>query len=125
LAIAIGLNGTVVVADTYNDRLLIWTSFPTFNAEPASFEIRTPALRWPWGAWTDGERLVVSSTGGRSLLFWNIFPTTTNHPPNFVLRPEGMGTPRTITSDEQWLIVGDHNAFERRRRQLFLAVVPA
>ena len=101
----------IVVADAYNDRLLIWNAFPTANGQPADLEIRGNDLRWPWGVWTDGQKLVASSTNGRATLIWNPFPTTDNAPPTITLRAQGkMGTPRTITSNGANLIVGDHNS---------------
>lgn len=112
----------VVVADTYNDRILIWNQFPTSNAAPADivldgkpgFDFGKPSktgFGWPWGVWTDGEKLVVTSTSGGYVLIWNTFPTRDNQPADLYLTADGnMGTPRTITSDGKSLIVGDHNA---------------
>jgi len=112
----------IVVADTYNDRILIWNGFPTRNGAPADiildgkvgFEFGKPSktgFGWPWGVWTDGEKLVVSSTSGGYVLIWNTFPTRNNQPADLFLTAGGdMGTPRTITSDGKSLIVGDHNA---------------
>jgi uncharacterized protein (TIGR03437 family) len=109
--IALAPDGRVVVADTYNDRLLVWRRFPARNGQPADLVLRTQALRWPWGVWTDGTRLVAVSTGSGSLLFWNQFPDSPARAPDFEIRGNDMGTPRTITSDGERLIVGDHNAF--------------
>jgi len=112
----------IVVADTNNDRILIWNEFPTKNSEPADivldgrngFEFGTPnkkGFAWPWGVWTNGEKLVVSSTLGGYVYIWNSFPTRDNQPADLYLTGGGnMGTPRTITSDGRCLIIGDHNA---------------
>jgi len=112
----------IVVADTYNDRILIWNRFPTENAVPADivldgkagFQFGKPTkngFSWPWGVWTDGQKLVVSSTMGGYVLIWNSFPTRDNQPADLYLTAGGnFGTPRTITSDGKSLIVGDHNA---------------
>lgn len=112
----------VVVADTYNDRILIWDEFPSQNAEPADivldgkpgFQFGKPTkngFSWPWGVWTDGQKLVVSSTMGGYVLIWNSFPARDNQPADLYLTAGGdFGTPRTITSDGKCLIVGDHNA---------------
>lgn len=80
----------VVVADTYNGRVLIWNDFSTQNGAAAAVVIvgsqsgegggvtlSKSRFGWPWGVWTNGEKL---------------------------------GIPRTITSDGRSLIVGDHNA---------------
>lgn len=115
--------GKVVVADTYNDRLLIWNRFPTRSGQPADLVIRGERrgadpkrlLAGPWGVWTDGRRLAASNTWGSggqgfsgSVLVWNGFPARDDQPADLVLRGD-LGTPRTITSDGKSLIVGDHN----------------
>ena len=102
-------NGKVAVADTYNDRILIWNSFPTKNGQPADLIIESK-LRWPWDVWTDGNKLAVSNTGGSSVFLWNNFPAAASEPPDTVITAQGkMGTPRGITSNGQYLIVADHN----------------
>ncbi|MBI4446233.1 MAG: hypothetical protein HY645_10030 [Acidobacteria bacterium] len=112
----------IVVADTNNDRILIWNSFPTQNGVPADLvllgrrgmiprEVTKIQFWWPWGVWTDGQKLVVTSTRGPGILIWNQFPTQDNQPADILLRGGGkMGTPRHITSDGRSLIVGDHDA---------------
>lgn len=111
--------GKVAVADTYNDRILIWNSFPARNGQYADLILKNPAqpnsnlppIRWPWGVWTDGTKLALSSTQGGNVQLWHTFPTTSGQPPDVTLTAQGkMGTPRTITSDGQYLIVADHNA---------------
>ncbi|MCL5039633.1 MAG: stalk domain-containing protein [Firmicutes bacterium] len=112
----------VVVADTNNDRILIWNQFPTRNGQPADIVLdgkkgfaggrpTKSGFSWPWGVWTDGNRLVISSTRDGYVLVWNKFPWKDDQPADICLTAGGdMGTPRTITSDGQCLIVGDHNA---------------
>ncbi len=112
--------GKVVVADTYNDRLLVWTRFPTRSGQPADLVLNAApggpggdpkrALVWPWGVWTDGTKLAATTTGGGAVLLWNAFPVRDDQPAELVLSGGGhLGTPRTITSDGRSLIVGDHN----------------
>jgi uncharacterized protein (TIGR03437 family) len=122
--VALAPDGRVVVADSYNDRLLIWKSFPRASGQPADLTLRTPALRWPWGVWTDGVRLVATSTGGRSILFWNRFPDSPNQAPDFEFKDDAVGTPRTVTSDGRRLIVGDHNAYGDRSGNFFWKTFP-
>jgi len=117
--VAVTSDGRVVVADTENHRILIWNRFPTQNGQPADLVLDIEALappggpspfRWPWGVWTDGQRLVVTVTGGGAVVIWNQFPTQDNQPYDLLLTAQGhFGTPRTITSDGVHLIVGDHN----------------
>lgn len=109
--VCVTTGGRVVVADTYNDRLLVWNTFPTRGGQPADLEIRHSLLKWPWGVWTDGTRLVGSATGARTILVWSTFPATGNVAPDFTLADAAIGTPRTITSDGTFLMVGDHNAY--------------
>src|SRR3989344_1209239 len=110
----------IIVADTYNDRLLIWNSFPASNGQPADIEIKDAgqgqdvnpkrAMEWPWAVWTDGEKLVATATRSAKVLIWNTFPTKNNQPADISLAlPDSFGTPRTIGSDSEHLIVGDHN----------------
>lgn len=106
VAVATG-GGKLVVADTYNDRLLIWNQIPAQNGAPADIVI---SIRWPWGVWTDGERLVATSTSNGMASVWTNFPTRDNEPAAFHLWAGGdFGTPRGITSDGERLIIGDHN----------------
>ncbi|HJL83482.1 MAG TPA: hypothetical protein QGF43_06220, partial [Acidimicrobiales bacterium] len=109
----------LAVTDTNNDRILIWTEFPTSNAEPADIILQggsnaEPAkgnIQWPWGVWTDGNKLAVASTCSGSVLIWNTFPTGDGQPADLLLTGSGaIGTPRQITSDGNSLMVGDHNA---------------
>jgi len=122
--VSVTRDGRVVLADTYNERLLVWNTFPTRNAQPADFEIRNGSLKWPWGAWTDGTRLVASATGGGAILVWLSFPTRGDQAPDLVLSGNGIGTPRTITSDGTFLVVGDHNAFTDRVGNFFWRAFP-
>ena len=109
----------LVVTDTNNNRVLIWTEFPTSNAEPADIILQggsnaNPSksnIQWPWGVWTDGRRLAVASTRTGSILIWNSFPTRDSQPADLLLTGSGrIGTPRQVSSDGNSLIVGDHNA---------------
>jgi len=110
----------VLVADTYNDRILIWNNFPTKNGQPADFVLASTAkiveqrgnIGWPWGIWTNGEKVVVTSTGAGQVLIWNKFPTVNKQQPDIVLWLKGkFGTPRSVGSDGKHLVIGDHNAF--------------
>ncbi|MBI4664566.1 MAG: PQQ-binding-like beta-propeller repeat protein, partial [Verrucomicrobia bacterium] len=112
----------IVVADTENHRILVWNQFPRENGVSADLilqggkpgegiETTTKSnFHWPWGVWTDGEKLAITSTRGGRVLIWNRFPTEDNQPADLFLSGGGkLGTPRTITSDGKHLIVGDHN----------------
>ena len=112
----------LVVTDTYNDRILIWNSFPTKNAQAADIIIKNNGppgqptkrtVKWPWGIWTDGSKLAITNTGAGSVLIWNTFPTSNNQSADILLTGNGnFGTPRQLTSNGEFLMVGDHNSKE-------------
>ena len=110
----------LVVTDTENDRILIWNNFPLVSGKAAdlyidggsdNLSVSKTSFHWPWGIWTDGNKMAVTSTQGGGILIWNTFPTTDNQAADILLTGGGdLGTPRHITSDGNCLIVGDHNA---------------
>ena len=112
----------LVVTDTYNDRILIWNSFPTKNAQAADIIIKNNGppgqptkrtVKWPWGIWTDGSKLAITNTGAGSVLIWNTFPTSNNQSADILLTGNGnFGTPRQLTSNGEFFMVGDHNSKE-------------
>ncbi|MDP7036033.1 MAG: hypothetical protein QF752_16245 [Planctomycetota bacterium] len=125
--------GRLLVADTYNHRILVWNTLPTAHGASADFvlegiqpgdtfpmEPRKDRFVWPWSVWTDGEKLVVTSTAckaeggigfGGWVLIWNEFPTSDDQEADILLTADGdAGTPRGITSNGESLIIGDHNA---------------
>jgi hypothetical protein len=117
---SVSANGKLAVADTENDRILIWNSFPTSNGQAADISIHLPTIcpinvpkkwEWPWGFWTDGTKLAAVATQGSTLLFWNTIPTSDNQAPDYTITHANFGTPRNISSDgSTYFFVGDHNA---------------
>lgn len=100
----------LLVGDGFNDRVLIWSKFPTKNGQTANLVLgaddfdtwpvnlerqaakgigdpRNPKQRiyWPWDVWTNGEKVVVTSTVDGSVLVWNSFPTRNNQAADIVL----------------------------------------
>lgn len=109
-AVSVTTAGQVVVADSYNNRILIWNSFPTRSGQLADVQLTHADLAWPWGVWTDGTRLVATSSKSK-ILFWNTLPSSGNPAPSFSSSGGGhLGTPRTITTNGRWFGVGDHNS---------------
>ena len=118
--VSVSENGLVAVADTQNDRILIWLQFPTQNGQLADVSLSLPVftpsgsnmhLSWPWGVWTDGQKLIAVATRGKTILFWNSIPAYDDQPPDYTISLPHMGTPRNISTDgETYLFIGDHNA---------------
>ena len=107
-------DGKVLVADSENDRVLVWTSFPTSSGQPADYVLPITNYvnfgnSWPWGVWSDGTKVIVSATVAESVLFWNTFPGPTTQP-DVVLTSNQVGTPRSIISDGNYIMIGDENA---------------
>jgi hypothetical protein len=99
----------LVVGDTSNNRVLIWTAFPTTDFQPADLvlgqsnftnnapnddnqdgiEDATPTARtmfFPYdGVHANGVQLVVTDTDNTRTLIWNSFPTTSFQPADLVL----------------------------------------
>ncbi len=116
---SIGAGGVLAVADTENDRILVWNSFPAANGEPADVVLNLGAysipgqmpFEWPWGVWTDGTRLAAVATMGATILIWDTMPTSDDAPSSFRIKLPEFGTPRNISSDgTSYFFVGDHNA---------------
>ncbi|MFN8423537.1 MAG: hypothetical protein U0470_09200 [Anaerolineae bacterium] len=116
-AVAAGANGRLAIADTNNDRLLLWARIPSVSHAAADIVINLPRVghgamvyAWPWGVWTDGDRLIATATHGSAILIWQHWPAVDDAKPDLVLTDPALGTPRAIISDGTTLIVDDHNA---------------
>lgn len=123
----------VAVADGANNRVLIWTSFPTTNKQPADIVLGQPGfgtsgfptsptgatMRFPSSVYSDGVRLFVSDMENHRVLIWRSFPTTTGQPADFAIgQPDltsnesGQGTsqlagPSGVTTAGDHLFVAD------------------
>jgi uncharacterized protein (TIGR03437 family) len=138
---AVASDGTIVaVADTSNNRILIWKSIPTTFGQPADIvlgqkdftsvalvSVTASALRGPQGVWIQGGKLFVADTENDRVLIWNSIPTQNNQPadvvlgqPNFTSAPQVnqvntslptsasiMLSPTSVTSDGTRLFVAD------------------
>ena len=99
LPAAVASDGKVLaVADTANNRVLIWNSIPTTNGQNADVVVGQPnftavqpvvvdnkSLRAPQGVWIQGTRLFVADTQNSRVLIWNTVPKSNNQPADLVL----------------------------------------
>lgn len=125
----------IFVTDSYNDRILVWNDMPATNGAPADFAIyrvadysssetvkaengdnsvgyineRATEIGWPWSVWTNGTRLICTDTRSSRILIWDGLPTSSGDYPNTVVYTGLSTTPRSIITDGEYLIVGDHN----------------
>jgi uncharacterized protein (TIGR03437 family) len=89
---AVASDGThLAVADTSNNRVLIWNTIPTQMDQPAdvvvgqkdftSLKTVVPdatSVRAPQGVWLDGGKLYVADTLNNRIMIWNTVPTQNN-----------------------------------------------
>lgn len=108
---ALLVGGKLIVADSGNNRVLIWNSVPSSHGQPADLVLgqvgfETCAANDPGGtgssataptgstlnkptdAWSDGRRLIVADSGNNRVLIWDTFPTTDFDPAAVVLGQE-------------------------------------
>jgi uncharacterized protein (TIGR03437 family) len=141
LPLAVASDGThVAVADTDNNRVLIWNSIPTQNGQPADvvlgqkdFTTTGPVVvtastfRAPQGVWFQGGKFFVADTQNNRVLIWNTIPKQNNQAadvvlgaPNFTTIPQIdqtksslqsaaniLLTPISVTSDGTHVVVAD------------------
>jgi len=130
------LAGTaLVVADTGNNRVLVFDPVPTSFNSPATAVIGQAGftgnavnqgggagantLNQPYGLFWDGARLYIADSGNNRVLVYNGLPSNSNASaalvlgqPNFastaaVISAAGMGFPFSVYGDGQRLFVGD------------------
>jgi uncharacterized protein (TIGR03437 family) len=139
---AVASDGTIMaVADTSNNRVLIWKSIPiNYGPRPADIvlgqkdftsiapvTVTASSLRAPQGVWIQNGKLFVADTENDRILIWNSIPTQNNQPadivlgqPNFTTAPQVnqvnlslptsasiMLSPTSVTSDGTRLYVTD------------------
>ncbi|MCC6278717.1 MAG: hypothetical protein IT289_12445 [Oligoflexia bacterium] len=122
------------VASRSQNRIMIWNSFPTNNAQPADVIVGQPdgtstggattasGLTQPRRVFSDGTRLYVSDSSNNRVLIWNNIPTSDGTPadvvlgqPNFIsntsnnggLSASSLSSPQGLYSDGEKLWVVD------------------
>ncbi len=100
------VNGKLIVADSNNNRVLIYNSIPTSNgatpdivlgqssltscytnagAGSDSTNATAATLDYPSDVWSDGTRLIVADRDNNRVLIWNTFPTSDSQPADVVV----------------------------------------
>src|SRR5579883_956237 len=113
---AVASDGKVlVVADTDNNRVLIWKSIPTSNDAPADIVLGQPnfttanppptaptasSLRGPQGVWVQAGRLYIADTQNHRVLVWNSIPSSNNQAADFVLGEPNLTSAPPITAGD-------------------------
>lgn len=95
---AVASDGRVLaVADTDNNRVLIWSNIPSRNGERSSVVVGQPdhdeiapnttreGLRGPQGVWIDGGRLFIADTLNSRILIYNSIPDDDGEPADIVV----------------------------------------
>jgi len=112
----------LLVADTGNNRILIWNSVPTTDAQAADVVLgqadmdscdvnrtggpgTTPAantLSFPSGIWTDGLQLFVADSGNHRILVWDSIPTTDGAPADWLIGQDDFDSNTSGTSIDKF-----------------------
>ena len=120
------------VADTTNNRVLVWNTFPTQNGQSADFALGQPNLSGvgvgtsattfsgPEDVYCDGQRAYVADTMNNRVLIWNSIPSASGTAANvavgqpdltsggLVLSAAGMNRPKGVFAQAGGaLVVGD------------------
>ncbi|HUP91648.1 MAG TPA: NHL repeat-containing protein [Solimonas sp.] len=123
-------NGRLIVADSGNNRVLIWNSLPTANVPAnvvvgqAGFNTADPGtsatgLSFPVAAVVGNNRLIVSDQNNNRVLIWNTLPSASGAPADVVIgqadfglteageQEDGLSLPAGLWSDGFRLLVAD------------------
>ncbi len=134
-------NSKLIVADTANNRVLIFNTLPTANGAAADLVLGqngfttcaenddnqdgvadvAPTARTlyePSDVWTDGTMLIVADDSNNRVLIWNTFPTSSFAPADVVVGQTGMNGNGAGTSATQF---DDPYFLTSNGKQLFVA----
>ena len=113
-------DGTRLVVSDSNDRVLIWNSFPTANAQAADLVLgqsdftldvspsTTSTSFEPRAVTSNGNQIFLSDANSSRVLIWDSWPTTNNQPADRVLGANDMiGDVTGLTNASTFNIPGD------------------
>jgi uncharacterized protein (TIGR03437 family) len=125
LATGVASDGQVLaVADTANNRVLIWRTIPTSNGQAADVvlgqsdftslrpvKVDNRSFRAPQGVWIQAGKLYVADTQNHRVMIWNSIPTQNDTPadivlgqPNFNVAPEPDLTKATLNAQANTML---------------------
>lgn len=133
----------LVIAESFDMRVLIFDPLPEENCQPADVVVGQPDFTTvgeetkekglsPWGVFSDGVRLFVPDEFGNRVLIWNSIPTLNFAQADVVLgQPDftstepgagrsGLSKPKDVSSDGKRLVVADF----RNNRVLIWNTIP-
>jgi hypothetical protein len=107
----------LVVADANNNRVLVWTTFPTTNGQPANLVLgqtsftgdvandpatvgTTAGMDYPYFLDSNGSQLFVADSNNNRVLVWNAFPTTNGAGADVVLGHSSLTATKWNDDDE-------------------------
>lgn len=84
-------NNTLAVADTANNRVLLWDDLPRTGIQRAADRVigqdnfdaagenrwksvTDDSLCWPYGIWKHGDRLAIADSGNNRVMLWDVAP---------------------------------------------------
>lgn len=111
----------LIVADAWNHRVLIWHTMPIRHGQAADvvigqrdFNCNQPnalkvgadpgdrTLFWPYGVFSDGQRLWIADTGNRRILYYETLPTENFAPAQAVIGKPDFSTRDYENEDPIW-----------------------
>lgn len=114
--VGVATDGRILaVADTENNRILIWNTIPASSGQPADIVLGQPnfntvqtivatasSFRGPEGVWIQNGKLFVADTQNNRILIWNSIPKSNNQPADLELGQSSFtsvqGEPVTTTN---------------------------
>ena len=108
----------LLLADTRNNRILIWNELPDGNVPPdlvlgqPDFYSNNPGngmneLNWPVDVATDGRHVVVADTNNARILIWDEFPTKNGEPADIYIEEFNFnGEPKRIAPWAVYIVDG-------------------
>lgn len=133
-------DGKLFVADSRNNRIMIWNTFPTTNHQDADIVLGQPnftsfgngnsanQLRFPTAIhFTSDNKMVVADRDNNRVLIWNSVPTANQQPADVVVGQTAFGQSGNAVSqnrmDAPWSVTTIGNALAVSERDNFRVMI--